>query len=664
VDAFGAPDFALRTPRARREARETILAYTAGAEVSRVAGIPQRDVSGNALFHARRWVLAESSLGVPAVVPPPLEARPTNHTAEYLLFRDGVRRNNGTIAVQAAAAGFGLRNPDRNANVPVGTANGTGENGGYEPLMSAVYHAANDMLHAFRGGPCRGSCAIAETGGEELWGFVPYDQLPKLPERMQAQGRSPHTFMLASSVRFTDVFVPGNWTESNTGRAFIGVWRTVLVVGRGIAGQHYTAVDITAPGQLNKVSLATLPPFAIWSRGNPDLQDGGLAGGQPGVTPGALNSLLDADDGDEGANDQTAYSEMGETWSVPAMAAVPPVDFFGAEFAMFMGSGYSPTQNPNEGKTFYAVDALTGDVLFAPRAPDSTKSCATLDPNEICPVPNALVANPAAYVAVQLAPGFVGNPAASTASLVYFGDLHGRMWKFLTSAPGSLIQLQPTTPELFPPFNVAYTDSPDQPIGASAALLNLDGIPHVYWETGHDLRVIPPANFNFVAMADVGNDVNPPQTQTDPLARKFVLPLDNTLAGFRGTAQPATAFNTRQLGRVFFIGTKFNDGEIPNGNCRSTFDSVLFAVGAVTGNAVYDLDSSGAVTASERSVMLAGTKVNAIRGSLGEIVLDKGDLGTGAPQAPPPPTPAPTSNEGSSGEVIVNRLKAGSAVCR
>jgi hypothetical protein len=674
LDSSGNPDYAVRTPRARREAREHILAFTAGAQVVKFGGVPYRNAAGDVVYQARNWVLAESSLGVPAVVPPPLEARPTNHTAEYLVFRDGIRNSSGNIAADGAAAGFGLRNPDKNANVPTGTANGTGQNGNYEPLMSTVYHATNDMLHAFRGGPCPGgtcslSGGVSETGGEELWGFVPWDQLGKLPERMQAQGRVPHTFMLASSVRFNDVFVPGQWVFG--GRTFLGVWRTVLVIGRGIAGQHYTTIDITAPGQLTRASTDTLPPFAIWSRGNPDLQDGGIPGGQPGTTAGASNSVLDIDNGDEGAADSTSYAQMGETWSVPAMAAVPPIEFFGAEFAMFMGSGYSPTQNANEGKTFFAMDALTGDILFAPRAPDSTKTCTTIDPREICPVPNALVANPAAYVAAQLAPGFVGNPAASTAALVYFGDLHGRMWKFINDAPGTLVQLQPTTPQPFPPFNTSYTDSPDQPIGSSAALLNIDGVPHVYWETGNDLRVIPPANFNFVAMADVGsNSLTPAVTQTDPLARKFVLPLNDAalsplrLAGFRGTAQPATAFNATGVGRVFFIGTKFNDQDVAAGNCKSGFDSVLFAVGAVTGSAVYDLDSSGTVTSGDRAVLLAGTKVNAIRGSMGQIVLDKGDIGSTAPPPPPAPAPASTSNEGSSGEVIVNKVKSGSAVCR
>jgi len=659
-------DPALQLGRAKREAREMILAWTAGAKAEG-DGIPTRVTSGpslgNILYRARSWALAESTLGVPAVVPPPLEARPLAHTAEYLTFRDGLRNSGGAIAADGAFGGFGLRNPDRDAAVPTGNANGTGSNGVYEPLMSTVYHAANDMLHAFRGGPCPGNtCSLGaghnETGGEELWGFVPFDQLEKLPERMQGQGRTQHTFLMASSVRFSDVFVPGDWTFG--GRTFLGVWRTVLVLGRGIAGQRYTAIDITSPGQLNRASLFTRPGFAIWSRGNPDVNCTTSAATCPdGQAP---NTPVRSTGGyvDDGENDSLAYARMGESWSVPAMTAVPPADFFDSEFAMFMGSGFSPNGVATEGKTFFAMDSLTGDILHAPIAPDTGNGCNTISAGEICPVPNAIVANPAAYVAAQLASNFVGNPAASTASLVYVGDLHGRMWKFFTSSPGlGLVKVQPDRTD-----SAVFGDSPDQPIGSAAALLNISGVPHVYWETGNDLRVLPPDNFKFIAMKDVGADVNAQSSQIDPAARLFNMPLSGILAGFRGTAQPATAFSAQKLGRVFFIGTKFTNQEVAGGNCRSSFDSVLFAVGAVSGDAVYDLDNSGAVTASDRSVMLSGTKVNALRAAMGQIVLDKGDIGTAPPPAPPAPAPAPTANEGSSGEVFVNRLKPGSAVCR
>jgi hypothetical protein len=186
----------------------------------------------------------------------------------------------------------------------------------------------------------------------------------------------------------------------------------------------------------------------------------------------------------------------------------------------------------------------------------------------------------------------------------------------------------------------------------------------VYWETGHDRRVIPPAPFKFVAMADVGADTDPTLDATG----LFQEILDGTLLGFRGTAQPATAFNATGFGRVFFIGTKFTDANVAGGDCASSFESVLFALGAVSGGAVFDLDSSGTVTAGDKSVMIAG-KVNAIRGSLGQIVLDKGEVGstTGgvqAPPAPPAPTQAPTTNEGSSGEVFVGKIRPNSNVCR
>lgn len=645
------------TLRARREARETILAFMAGAQQAQVGGVPQRIVDANMpiLYQARPWVLSESTLGVPAVVPPPLQAMPITHTAEYLLYRDGIRNPQGFIVgANPAVSGFGLRNPDRNAGplIPGGTAGaGAGDSLNYEPLMTVVYHASNDMLHAFRGGPCTASCT--DTGGEELWGFVPYDQLDKLQERMLAQGRSPHTYMLASSVRFSDIFLPGEWIETNTGREYLGRWRTAMVFGRGIAGKYYTALDITSSGQSNRASLDTLPPFPMWSRGNPDTQRGALGGAPNGVGSAEYNR------------------GMGETWSVPALAAVNPDDFGGSQFAMFMGSGYANNPaNADEGKLFYAVDALTGNVIHvADQATvNSPNTCASIEPGETCPVRNAIVANPAAYIPVQLQAGFVGNPAASTASLVYVGDLHGRMWKFISSDPGrGLVKLQPDVGA-----DPVFGDRPDQPIASAVALLNIqsptDGaLPHVYWGTGNDLRVIPPAPFKFVGMADMGNDVAP----TLPGRGLFTEVLDGPRLGFRGTAQPATAFNGAGLGRVFFIGTKFTDANVTGGDCASRFDSVLFAVGAVSGGAAYDLNNDLSITAGDKFVMVTG-KVNAVRGSLGQIVLDKGELNSnpGGGVQPPPAPPAPTAvqtggaNEGSSGEVFVGKIRPNTNVCR
>ena len=78
---------------------------------------------------------------------------------------------------------------------------------------------------------------------------------------LAAQSRSQHTYMMGASVRFADVFVPnagttGNFNGSTATRSvggvttapLKGVWRRVLLVGRGIGGKYLTALDVTSPG--------------------------------------------------------------------------------------------------------------------------------------------------------------------------------------------------------------------------------------------------------------------------------------------------------------------------------------------------------------------------------------------------------------------------------
>ena len=58
-----------------------------------------------------------------------------------------------------------------------------------------------------------------------------------------------HTFVMASSVRVADIFIPGGFTLQDNGVNvnYTGRWRTVLFVGRGAGGKFYTAIDVTAP---------------------------------------------------------------------------------------------------------------------------------------------------------------------------------------------------------------------------------------------------------------------------------------------------------------------------------------------------------------------------------------------------------------------------------
>ena len=126
----------------------------------------------------------------------------TSWLSEYALFRDGVRNSGGKNPDSSGSQirqGFGLRNPDQDGTVGTG-ANDTRSD--LKPVMSVVYAPANDMLHAFRAGPNvspSASCSEAnpahECGGQELWGFVPFDQLEALRLRLvqRAPGARPTT---------------------------------------------------------------------------------------------------------------------------------------------------------------------------------------------------------------------------------------------------------------------------------------------------------------------------------------------------------------------------------------------------------------------------------------------------------------------------------------
>jgi hypothetical protein len=88
--------------------------------------------------------------------------------------------------------------------------------------------------------------------------------------------------------------------------------------------------------------------------------------------------------------------------------------------------------------------------------------------------------------------------------------------------------------------------------------------------------------------------------------------------------------------RVFFAGNRFN---LPGSAfaptpppCVSSFDALIAAVGAESGNAAYDLSSTG----DDRFATKTGQRVQAIRVAGGRLVVD---TGLSADIAPPPPQP-------------------------
>ena len=356
------------------EAREIILASTAGAEPVLAGGGLKRS-GGFPLFKARSWMLAESSYASPAIVTRSPDKPTDAEKQEWILYRDGPRSSATGQAINNINLGFGNRNPDKDGTT-TSVADLT-----LKPAMTFVLYPANDMLHAFRAGPCPVAAAdcSGELGGEEMWGFVPFDQLGKLAPARKIQSRTTKVYMMTSSMRFGDVFIKSaDFTIQ--GVTYKGRWKKMAYFGRGLGGKYYTGLDLTLTGAFTNRSLKATLPTVLWNRGNPDTNDGKCKSGTAGCVGGS-NNYANTSSATAGAFDYNAYLGMGETWSTPSMARVDPAfnttlrtptASGGISFALYAGSGFTDT--PTEGSTFYALDAITGDVINSKNVGDNASA--------------------------------------------------------------------------------------------------------------------------------------------------------------------------------------------------------------------------------------------------------------------------------------------------
>jgi hypothetical protein len=713
-----------RMQAARREAREIMLAFMMGAEPVPAGSGLKRGTSGaiqnQILYKARSWVLADSELATVAIATPPLPAEPRVYAEEFELLvkgpRDGSGKNTDTAGLQLRQ-GFGLRSPDDDGTAGTGALE-VDSRPALKPVMTVVYAPANDMLHAFRAGPCYGpsttpsncvGASTSESGGEELWGFVPFDMLHavRLRAANQPQGRDNHVFMLARGMRLTDVFVPGAMTNVSIGGmtepSMAGVWRRVIWFGRGIGGKYVTALDVTAVGAFTTTALSTRAPIPLWSRGNPDTQSG-LA------SDGNLNGTT---------TDRDRYKKMGETWSVPVVGLVDssnglyntPRRPAGVDFALFMGSGFGDTSgcgastDPCEGRTFFTLDALSGDVI-ASKDVEEVAAANGLTRSGLA-YPATLVANPAGFQPEIFQEFATVHPASAYLKRVYIGDTHGRVWKVLTAAPDVILpfadlgenQAVGTAVALngLPPYNEATGET--------------NPVPFVHVTSGNDTRAVGP--FKIFGFRDDGADtaattggtvVANEVTSFTPAVSLFTQTFDpgdpeancgyTAEALFRGTVQPATTYErvgsgpTQTLvGRVLYGGTRLSlpntkfapvtplacgQGEYP---CRSQFDSIIYALGTETGEAAYDLNANGddayRVFRDSRVVAISIQADPDPAGGGSRVNLDEGLVKT-TPKPPPPPGVPPLGGGGATANVVFERVagqpapsvRYGSTVCQ
>jgi hypothetical protein len=317
---------------------------------------------------------------------------------------------------------------------------------------------------------------------------------------------------------------------------------------------------------------------------------------------------------------------MGQTWSSPAVAFVDSTS--GAyvttrtspdpvRYVLAMGSGYGDSSL--EGSTFYTLDALSGDVIAAVDV--NAAAYGDLVRSGL-PYDNALVANPVGFNPEAFSLLTTVHPAAASVTRFYIGDIYGRFWKFLTYNPTVALP--------------AADLGEDQPVGTAASLLGMPPspdtpVPHMFVASGNDGRVEGP--FKVFAFRDDGSDnqltVGSATAENEVTAYRPVFSLFTRTfdqgdppascgytaeSFFRGTVQPAAAFecpsgpancSSDALGRVFFAGTRLSDPNtlfapptplacgLGNYPCRSQFDSIIYALGATTGLAAYNMNPAG-----------------------------------------------------------------------
>jgi type IV pilus assembly protein PilY1 len=97
--------------------------------------------------------------------------------------------------------------------------------------QGVLYVAANDgMLHAFNGN-------ADNTGGGEMWAYIPRMVFPNLKDLASDNWSSGHKYSVDGSPQTMDVYDSG-----------AGAWRTILVGGLNKGGRGFYALDVTTPG--------------------------------------------------------------------------------------------------------------------------------------------------------------------------------------------------------------------------------------------------------------------------------------------------------------------------------------------------------------------------------------------------------------------------------
>jgi len=354
-----------------------------------------------------------------------------------------------------------------------------------------VFVGANDgMLH----------CFDAATGAE-LWGFIPYNLLPKL-KNLSVYDATTGRRSLSS-----DFFVDGSPAVADV--QFGTTWKTILICGQArgkgssVAGglNYYFALDITDISN----------PSPIW---------------------------------------EYTSSSMGETWSVPAIGRTR---YATAPWIAFMGSGYDNDPSATVGNRFTAIRVDTGAVV-------KTFTASNLNTSSGIARPYTDI-----YVTIPGSPTAVDTNSDGYVESVYVGDLDGRIWKFnaTSSNTGSwtftaiytdrlrypiiskpAVWIDPLTSGAPPRIYFGTGGDDNAPADRNYAFIALKDMatPAVEWYIGD------PTDLGLSASLDVGSFVVGDKAWADPVIADNTVYF-STLAGSIENVNPC--LNLSQGGKLF-----------------------------------------------------------------------------------------------------------------
>jgi hypothetical protein len=417
----------------------------------------------------------------------------------------------------------------------------------HKDRRSLIFVGANDgIMHA-----------LDARTGLEVWGFIPFNLLPKLKSVRYGQSLDAFKYFVDSSPKISDVKVNGEW-------------RTYLFFGQGPGGTFYNALDVTladindAVAEDSTNSGALLTHFANtdviqWEWSFPRL------------------TSFDAEIGAYGelalANASLVEQTVGETWSDPAIGQVHDAS---GPYVMIVGSGYLKysvqsvyrTGVTRAGTTFYVLNVKDGLVLGskdvgADTNAETNNDCRTV--NDCRKHKNAL----------QMDPVATGPQESRFVSIAYIGDLDGNVWKFSMGAAGGALSLSNPTK--------LYAAGADYPLFASMATVNVGGSNHIFVGTGSDLLPSPDAavkkqTSSLLVLLDNG-------TTATKKAEILLEAIDGTAGEEKVTTFPAVAGDI-----VFFTTTTYNANAATI--CAAPYTANLYAFTFIGGPA-YDTNNDG-----------------------------------------------------------------------